>query len=214
MALSRHMLRTGLLLGLFAVAGTFLVAATHEGTRERIAANERAYLLRTLHELVPEELYDNDLVADRVLVRDPLLGGREPVPVFRARKGGRPVAAVLTAVAPDGYGGAIRLLVGVRYDGTVLGVRILSHKETPGLGDAIDQGKSPWVEGFRGKRLGDPPARLWRVRKDGGVFDQFTGATISPRAVVKAVRRALEYYAEHRGRLFAAPASQEELRHG
>ncbi len=209
MALPRQALRTGLLLGAFALGGTLLVAATHQLTAQRIAANERAYLLRTLHELIPAGLYDNDLVRDRILVRDPLLGSREPLPVFRARKGGRPVAAVLTAVAPDGYGGAIRLLVGVRYDGTVLGVRILSHKETPGLGDAIDQSKSPWVESFRGKRLGDPPARLWRVKKDGGVFDQFTGATISPRAVVAAVRRALEYYARHRDEIFAAPAVQE-----
>ncbi|RMD80849.1 MAG: electron transport complex subunit RsxG [Gammaproteobacteria bacterium] len=205
----RQALRTGLLLGAFALGGTLLVAATHQLTAQRIAANERAYLLRTLHELIPAGLYDNDLVRDRILVRDPLLGSREPLPVFRARKGGRPVAAVLTAVAPDGYGGAIRLLVGVRYDGTVLGVRILSHKETPGLGDAIDQSKSPWVESFRGKRLGDPPARLWRVKKDGGVFDQFTGATISPRAVVAAVRRALEYYTRHRDEIFAAPAVQE-----
>ena len=124
--------------------------------------------------------------------------------MYRARREGRPVAAVLTAVAPDGYNGAIRLLVGVRRDATVAGVRVVSHRETPGLGDFIEAEKSDWVAQFEDRSLGDPPAERWRVRRDGGAFEALTGATITPRAVVGAVRKALIYFRDRREALFAA----------
>mgnify|MGYP006271451641 FL=1 len=207
----RHIILAGGILALFAVAGTSLVALTHEATDERIAANQRAATLATLHELVPEERYDNDPVTDAITVTDrQALGSREPLTVYRARRDGEPVAAVLTAVAPDGYGGPIRLLVAINHDGTLAGVRVVNHSETPGLGDAIEAERSDWIHDFAGRSLGNPPLEDWRVEKDGGTFDQFTGATITPRAVVAAVRRALQYYEEHRRELFGEPREEEE----
>ena len=207
----RHIILAGGILALFAVAGTSLVALTHEATDERIAANQRAATLATLHELVPEERYDNDPVTDAITVTDrQAVGSREPLTVYRARRDGEPVAAVLTAVAPDGYGGPIRLLVAINHDGTLAGVRVVNHSETPGLGDAIEAERSDWIHDFAGRSLGNPPLEDWRVEKDGGTFDQFTGATITPRAVVAAVRRALQYYEEHRRELFGEPREEEE----
>ena len=201
--LFQSMLRSGLFLAVFAVVGVGLVPLSHEGTRERIAANERAALLRSLHAVVGPEEHDNDILKDVIRVRSPTdLGTEEPVAVYRARKDGKPVAAVLTPVAPDGYNGNIRLMVGVYYDGRLAGVRVLSHQETPGLGDAIDERRSDWILGFRGRSLEDPGPERWKVKRDGGAFDQFTGATITPRAVVGAVYRALRYFEAHRDSLF------------
>ncbi len=200
-------LRGALFLGLFALVATALVAATHQLTRERIAENERLAVLRGLHEIISPTLHDNDLVRDVVYVTDPeLLGDDEPKPVYRARKGGKPVAVIITTVAPDGYGGKIKLLVGIDTQGRILGVRAVSHKETPGLGDAIEPEKSDWILRFTGKSLGDPPEKRWKVKRDGGAFDQFTGATITPRAVVKAVKKALLFYRQHRDTLFQRPS--------
>lgn len=214
--LARHMLSTALLLGGFAVVGTGMVAVTHHETEARIAKNERDYLMRTLNTLVPPDTYDNVLHEDTIEVVDKeLLGSPRPLPIYRARKNGKPVAAILTAVAPDGYNGDIKLLVAVRYDGTILGVRVISHLETPGLGDAIDSRKSDWIDGFRGYSLRNPDELGWHVEKDGGIFDQFTGATISPRAVVKAVYNSLKYYDRHREEIFSRPpANHEDERHG
>ena len=199
----KNVILSGLLLAVFAVVGTGLVAYTFDNTREQIAANQREALLRSLHAIIPPERHDNDLFADTIQVTDrQLLGSRDPVTVYRARKNGRPVAAALTATAPAGYGGAIELLVAIRYDGTVAGVRVIDHRETPGLGDGIEIEKSDWISGFDGRSLEDPPAARWRVKKDGGEFDQFTGATIPPRAVVTAVRNALIYFRTHRRELF------------
>jgi len=212
----KKMMLSATLLGLFAVAGTSLVALTNEVTRERIEQNERTTLLDSLHELVPSDRADNDLYSDRIEVTDlALLGTPDPVTVFRARKAGKPVAVVLTPVAPDGYGGDIKLLVAINYDGTIAGVRVVSHHETPGLGDKVEAERSDWILGFAGRSLENPSDDRWKVKKDGGVFDQFTGATITPRAVVKAVHNALRYYQEHRDELFATggDAKQEET-HG
>jgi len=201
--LAKYMLRTGVLLGAFAVAGTALIALTYDNTAERIAQQEREFLLRSIQQLVPPSRFDNDIYSDAITVTAPdLLGTRDPVPVYRARKDGKPVAVVMEPVAPDGYGGAIKLLVAIAYDGTVLGVRVVNHKETPGLGDAIEIAKSDWVTEFNGRSLAKLDDKQWHVKKDGGAFDQFTGATITPRAVVKAVHNSLKYYAEHRDALF------------
>jgi electron transport complex protein RnfG len=204
--MNRHpILIAALLLALFGVLGTSLVAFTHEQTKERILANERQALLRSLQALVPASEVDNDMADDSILVHAPELLGSPATRVYRGRKDGDPVAAVFTSVAPNGYSGPIRLLVGVRRDGTLAGVRVVTHKETPGLGDKIDERKSDWVLSFTGRSLGDPPPERWKVRRDGGDFDQFTGATITPRAVVKAVRRTLEF-AQRKGAELYAPA--------
>jgi electron transport complex protein RnfG len=200
----RQIVITTIILLLFAVIGTALVAYTFDNTRERIAANERATLLRKLHHLITPEQHDNMLLEDTLMVTNrPLLGTSEPVAVYRARKAGQPVALVIAPIAPDGYNGSIRLLVGINSDGTLSGVRVVGHRETPGLGDAIDESRSGWIHLFDNRSLENPLLERWKVKKDGGDFDQLTGATITPRAVVKAVRQALLYYRDNQEALFA-----------
>lgn len=205
--LAKHVLRTGVLLGLFAVVGVGIVAYTFDHARVRIAQNERVALLAKLGVLVPPAQYDNDMLTDSVeVVSKTLLGTAKPVTVYRARRRGQPVAAVFTpVVAPDGYSGPIKLLIAIRADGSLAGVRVIAHRETPGLGDPIEETRSNWILNFTGRSLSNPGATGWKVRKDGGIFDQFTGATITPRAVVKAVYNTLTYFAAHKDELFAAP---------
>jgi len=199
-----HMLRTAALLGVFALISTWLVAITFDVTEDPIAASEKKALLRNLHELIPTTIHDNDLFTDVITVQDLLLPGiNKPQRVFRARLNDKPAALAIESVAPDGYSGNIFLLIAIRYDGSLLGVRVSKHKETPGLGDAIDIERSDWVLDFNNKSLSNPIEKSWRVEKDGGEFDQFTGATITPRAIVKAVHRTLQYYQQHRDSLFA-----------
>ena len=199
----RPVLISAIFLFLFAIIGTGLVAYIFESTEERIAENQRRALLKSLNELVPEELYDNDIYADILYVQNgELLGTDAPVPVYRARKNGWPVAAVLAPVAPDGYNGSIRLLVAIQLNGKLAGVRVIQHRETPGLGDRIEAERSDWILEFNGKSLLDPQENNWKVKRDGGTFDQFTGATITPRAVVKAVKEALLYYKAYGQTLF------------
>ncbi len=200
----RNMLIGALILGLFSVVGTGLVALTHEGTMDRIAENERQALLRSLHQIISPASHDNDIYADVIAVHDKaLLGSHNGVNIYRARMGGQPVAAVINSAAPDGYNGTIKLLVGIHYDGSLAGVRVINHRETPGLGDGIEAERSDWVLGFNGRSLLNPESDGWKVKKDGGVFDQFTGATITPRAVVKAVYNTLRYYQQHREAIFS-----------
>lgn len=202
MTLTRHMLRSALLLGVFGVAGAGLVAFTFFGTKDEIATQERAYMLRSLHAVINPEMHDNDIFADSIEVTAPELLGEATTSVFRARKGGVPVAAAILCTAPDGYSGPIKLLVGVNENGALAGVRVLAHKETPGLGDYIEERRDPWILSFDGKSLSDPEPKFWKVRRDGGRFDQHTGATVTPRAIVKAVANALKFFAENKERLF------------
>ena len=204
----RRPLRAALLLAAAAVVTAGVAAIVNDLARPRIEANERAQRVAQLAQVLDGTPYDNDLLQDFVTARDAeRLGTDESLPVYRARQAGRPVAAILTTVAPDGYAGSIRLLVGVDADGHLLGVRAVAHSETPGLGDAIDERKSTWIDGFKGRSLGDPALERWQVRKDGGDFDQFTGATVTPRAVVRAVVNALLYFEANRATLLAAPRS-------
>ncbi len=202
---TRQILITALLLLLFAMIGSGLVAYTYKNTRSTIAANERAALLRSLNELIPADRYDNAMLHDAISVRNPdLLGTAERVTVYRARLQGKPVAAIIAPVAPDGYSGEIKLLVAINVDGTLAGVRVAAHRETPGLGDAIEVARNDWILGFTGRSLNNPAQKRWAVKKDGGEFDQFTGATITPRAVVKAVKKSLIYFERQQKTLFAA----------
>jgi electron transport complex protein RnfG len=181
-----------------------LVVVAHM-TRQRIERNERAWLQERLDALVPPTLHDNDLLADYTTVMAPAVFGTSvPMGVYRARRAGAPVAAVLLPVAPDGYGGPIELMVAVSVTGTLLGVQVIAHRETPGLGDYFEH--SDWLERFRGRSLDAPPESKWTVRKEGGEFDSFTGATVTPKAIIKAVRLTLEYYRNHREQLFAQPS--------
>lgn len=198
----------------FAVAAALLLAGTWSVTHERIADNERRARLSALNELVPATAYNNDLFTDTISITAPeALGSTETVTVYRAYRQGEPVAALFTIVAPDGYSGSITMLLGVWADGRVAGVRVLAHKETPGLGDKIELARADWILSFNGKSIGQPPLEEWAVQADDGVFDQFTGATITPRAVVNAVKRALLYFDAHRDQFFAqataGPASNE-----
>ncbi len=191
----RQILLSGIFLWLFAVAGTTFVALTEFTTRDAIAENERALLLRNLYALLPPERLDNDISGDtRVLDPSPLLGTDQASLVYRARLAGEPVAAVFNSIAPNGYSGRIHLLVGIWVDGSIAGVRVVKHAETPGLGDGIEIRKSAWITGFDDRSLDNPATDGWRVKRDGGEFDQLTGATITPRAVVEAVHNTLLYY--------------------
>lgn len=201
-------LRAAVTLAVATLAAVGLVAVVHELARPAIEAGERARQTARLAAVLGGVRFDNDLLADFVMLRDEeLLGTPDELPAHRARLHGKPVAVLLTAVAPGGYGGPIRLLVAVGHDGRLLGVRVLRHAETPGLGDAIDERRSDWIHAFAGRSLADPPPERWRVRRDGGDFDQFTGATVTPRAVVAAVANALVCFERHREELFAAPSS-------
>ena len=203
-ALTNNSIRSGILLALFALIGTALLSFTHETTRDQIVANERNELLKSLHKIINPNMHDNDLYTDVITVTDKkLLGTNDPVTVYRARMQGKNIAAVFSSIAPNGYNGTIKLLVGVSRHGTLTGVRVVSHKETPGLGDAIEAERSSWILGFNQKSLITPDTKNWKVKKDGGDFDQFTGATITPRAIVKAVKNTLLYYKAHQQELFA-----------
>jgi electron transport complex protein RnfG len=201
-------LRTGIVLVSFTVIFTFLMALTYRSTRDIIAASEEEEKMKLVNEVLPAAEYDNALLADYVeLGPQPAIGLDQPSRLYRAWKDLEPVALVFDTVAPDGYSGRIRLLVAVRQNGTVAGVRVTQHRETPGLGDYIDirkdkNRKRPWITQFDGLGFDGVPPEQWRVRKDGGVFDQVTGATVSARAVANAVGRALRFAAENREKLF------------
>lgn len=188
---------------IFAIIGSGVVGITYDSTYEKIKRNEQMVLLRKLNTILSPAEYDNDLLEDQIeLDKNTLLGTGEPSKAYLAFKNDKPVAVVLSPVAPNGYSGPIRMLVGIYYDGTVAGVRVIKHRETPGLGDAIESERSDWILGFNGKSLDNPATKKWKVKRDGGEFDQFTGATITPRAVVKAVHSALLYFQQHRKELF------------
>jgi Na+-translocating ferredoxin:NAD+ oxidoreductase subunit G len=192
-----------------AAALAAVVSIVASATKDRIERNEQAWLQQRLDALIAPPLHDNDLLMDRIVVTSPdMLGTNTPVTIFRARLQGKPVAAVIYTIAPDGYQGPIEMLVAIGFDGTLIGVQIVRHRETQGLGDQFENRRADWLRNFKGLSLSNPPQQRWSVRKDGGDFDEFTGATITPRAIVRATRRALEFYGSQRDRIFAMPAQQ------
>ena len=214
MSKSMHpIIRSGLLLGIIALLGTTLLASVNALTHERILEQEKRRMLQQLSEIVPAASFNNDLLRDMIEVRDEAhFRHPAPVAVYRARMDGQPVALLMLVTAPDGYNGDIRLLAGIDSSGTIMGVRVVSHRETPGLGDPIEIEKSDWILGFGKKSLQDPGKGGWAVKKDGGQFDQFTGATISPRAVVKTIHNTLLYFQANRQILFdtASQAARQD----
>ena len=212
---ARVSLRTAAILTTFTVVFTTLMAVTYQATKPAIDASAEAEKMKLVGEVLPDTLYDNALLADYVDVAPRaelgLVAQDGPVRLFRARKAGAPAALVFESVAPDGYGGRIRLILAVGADNRVIGVRVVSHKETPGLGDYIDPKKdrnkaSPWISQFDAKGFGEVAAADWKVKKDGGRFDARAGATISARAVTHAVRRALQFAVDQRDKLYSLPA--------
>lgn len=196
---------------LFTLVFTGLMAFTYSATKPLLDASAQAEKLKLINEVLPPVSYDNDLLADGIVVaptRD--LGLEDETKLYRARKNGQPVALVLEAVAQDGYAGRIGLVLAVAADGRLLALRVTSHKETPGLGDYIDPKKdknkaSPWIAQFADRGYDLALGGLWKVTKDGGPFTYRTGATISARAVTNASGMAVAWAAERRERLFALP---------
>ncbi len=203
-----------LLAGAAVVAiGAALVHTSYDFSKDRIAANERARLTQSLNSVLDPALRGHDLRTVRLAVRDDLLAPGAPVDVFVAFEADRPAAAIFASVAPHGYNAEIRTLIGVSPLGTVTGVRVVSHRETPGLGDAIDVAKGPWITRFDGTSLAMPARELWAVDKDEGTFDTITGATVTSRAMVEVVKDTLLYFEQHRDELFleaAASASTDD----
>lgn len=186
------------LLGGMALLASAVLVLGEVSTRDAIAERRAEDLKASLAQVIPPELHDNDLLADTVVLPD----GQGERLFYRARREGRTTAVAFQTVG-YGYSGAIVLMMGVDRDGRVLAVRVISHTETPGLGDKLEVGKGDWIYSFNGKSLSNPPPERWAVKKDGGDFDQFTGATITPRAVVGAVRKALEFFHAHRDAILA-----------
>lgn len=193
----------GALLGGFCLVAALALATGERLTAPAIAEAARADLAASLDQVVPAALRENDMTADTVTVT----GEAGPVVVYRARKGGE-VTAVAYRVVGQGYGGDIALVMGVDRMGEILGVRVVQHAETPGLGDKIDARKSGWITAFTGRSRANTPDSRWAVKKDGGAFDQFSGATITPRAVVKSVREGLELFHANRARMLGDAAAR------
>ncbi|WP_374447945.1 electron transport complex subunit RsxG [Providencia sp.] len=205
------MRRHGTILAIFAAGTTALSAAVYTLTKDIIAEQAAIVQKKLLDQVVPSDLYDNDLTKECYLItNEEILGNKQPRRLYIARKNGEPVAAALETTALDGYSGAIHLLVGADFNGTVLGVRVTEHHETPGLGDKIETRISDWITHLSGKKIESPNDPKWAVKKDGGEFDQFTGATITPRAVVNATKRTAVFMQTVPQELATYPTCGEE----
>jgi Na+-translocating ferredoxin:NAD+ oxidoreductase subunit G len=200
----------GAILAIFACITTGLVAITHSLTEGRIAKQQAEQLLSVLNQVVPSSSHDNNLAEACFPISLPYLQGNESLHAYIATKQDKPVGIAIETIAPNGYNGAIKLIVGINNQGIVTGTRVLSQNETPGLGDKIDSRVTDWILGFTGKQLTQDNQTSWAVRKDGGQFDQFTGATITPRAVVKSVKNVLSYVNQNRTELYHQPIGCEE----
>lgn len=197
------------ILAIFAIVCTAILGLVNELTSDKIKAQEQLQLLNTLHSIIEPSRYNNDITQDCVSLSSTLLGNatndKKMQTAYIARQDNQAIAIAMTSTAPDGYNGNIELIVAINMDDTVSGVRVLKHQETPGLGDDVELRKSNWINSFTGKKLLSENDNRWAVTKDNGVFDQFTGATITPRAVVKAVRKTLLYFKDNKHSLLTRP---------
>ena len=202
---------SGIILAVLAAVCTFLVTSTHRLTAERIEKNREAFLESNLASVLGGLYYDSQLSKSAIEIAAAQdLPGNSPVTVYRVYSEDKPVAALFVVTARGGYSGPIRLLIGIEADGTLSAVRVLEHRETPGLGDLIESSKSDWLEQFPGKSLLTPDRAQWAIRRDGGEFDQLTGASITPRAVIKAIRETLIYFESHKDEVFATVATEDK----
>ena len=205
----KHTAKTTWVMVAFAIVGTLALAIVHYITKAPITQAEAVVRMNLFAQILPADLHDNDLLKDAV--KQPAggeLANRDETLIYRARLSGKPSAIIMEVTAPDGYSGDIKLLAAIKADGEVLGVRVLDHRETPGLGDYIDIAHSSWIKNFDTQSLKKTNDGGWHVKKDGGQFDFVTGATITPRAVIKAVHKALKFYADHQQAIFETPSGQ------
>ena len=208
---AQGVVRTGVTLAIIAAVCTALVAATYQLTEDRIAANEKALLEQSLQPALAGLVYDSSVSESRLVLQPPHgLPGNDPAFIYRVYTGEQPVAALFAVTARDGYAGPIRVLIGLDTAGVITGVRILQHRETPGLGDNIEAERSDWVFQFDGRSMGDPALPGWALQVDGGEFDQLTGASVTPRAVINAIRETLLYFEANREQIFLADANGDE----
>lgn len=198
------MTKTLLTLGLIGLAAALLLSGVNELTEERIERQAERQALAALNQLIDPAAYDNELIEDRISAW--IAGLEPPSTIYRAWRDGEPVALLADVTTPAGYSGDIRLLVGLEPDGTLIGVRVLEHRETPGLGDRIERRRSDWIEQFRGRSLGRPPTERWAADRRGGAFDTLSSATITSAAIIAAVKRVLEWYEANRDNAFGTEA--------
>ncbi len=200
----------GATLAALAAVCTSLVALTHGVTAPRIVANEQSYLKQHLELVLVGVTYDGKPSGSIMIIQPPHdLPGDDPVPVYRVFADGRPVAALFVVKARGGFSGPVRLLIGIDSGGAITGVRVLDHRETPGLGDLIEAKKSDWILQFNGRSLSDPPAPAWAIKRDGGQFDQLTGASITPRTVIGGIKETLVFFDANSDAVFAGVQEDE-----
>ncbi len=208
----KHTITTAAKLVVFAVVFTALMTYVFEITKAPIKKAEEEARMALFRQIVPPNMHDNNLLKDTISIKpNHLLGNKEITLANRAILNNAPAAVILEAIAHDGYNGDIKLLIAIKYDGSISGVRVLTHKETPGLGDYIDIVRSDWIKLFDDESLQKTPDNQWAVKKDGGSFDYMAGATITPRAIVKAVNNALQYYATNKASLFASADIKQKV---
>ncbi len=204
-------IKGGITLAIIAALCTALVAVTYTATADRIEANEQAWLERSLQPALSGLFFDSGVTESMITIPPPHdLPGSEAALIYRVYAEAEPVAALFVVNARDGYAGPIRILIGVEADGKITGVHVLEHRETPGLGDRVESGKSDWVKQFDGRSLVDPAPSAWGIKRDGGAFDQLTGASVTPRAIVKAIRDTLLYFDAHREEIFSVQQEEAE----
>ena len=189
---SSTIIKSGLLMFIFTLVCVFIVSLAEKNTKDRIEINEQQLLIKRLNEIVTE--YDNPILSESFVRNINLHGIEQTVTIFPAKNNNKVFANLVEHTYPNGYNGNIRLLTGISIEGELLGVRVINHKETPGLGDKIETRKSDWIKSFTGLSLNQPEKSKWKVKRDGGFFDQFTGATITPRAIVTAAYQILDYF--------------------
>jgi electron transport complex protein RnfG len=210
-----NVIKSGITLAVIGAICTAMVALTYQSTEQRIEDNEKAWLERSLEPALSGVAYDSGISDSKITLPPPHgLPGSEDALIYRVYAKGEPVAALFVVSARDGYSGPIRLLVGIETTGRLTGIHVLEHSETPGLGDGVETEKSDWARQFKGRSLLDPEPEGWQIKNDGGQFDQLTGASITPRAIVKAVKETLLYFDLHRDQVFANPASETGVTKG
>jgi len=191
----RSIMLNSFALGSFALICTIIIALTYINTADNIKQQKKLAELKTFYQIVPKNLYDNDLLTDNINMQVQQLGHRQAQTIYLAKRQGQPTVVVYPVTTTDGYSGDISYIIGVNIDdNSIAGVRVVSHQETPGLGDKIELRKSQWILSFNGLSLENTQAEDWTVKKNGGRFDGFTGATITPRSVTRSIARTLNYH--------------------